>query len=67
MLEPTRVRTVTELHSNGRLLTVLTNIKKGGGEMAVANTLAYYYTATITAIKSFIAQAACGPWCPSTI
>jgi hypothetical protein len=29
--------------------------------MAVANTLAYYVTATITAVKSFIVQAPVGP------
>ncbi len=44
---------MAELHSNNRLLAPSANIgRMGGGEsMAVENTLAYYVTATITALK----------------
>jgi hypothetical protein len=45
------------LHTNGRLLALSTNIRLGWKWIAVANTLAYCFTATITAIKGFIAQA----------
>jgi hypothetical protein len=34
-----------------------TNIRLEWKWMAVANTLAYYYTVTITAVKSFVVQA----------
>jgi hypothetical protein len=40
----------------GRLLALPTNVKLGWDRMAVANTLAYYDEATITAVKTFIAQ-----------
>jgi hypothetical protein len=39
------------------MLNVVTPIRLGKKYMAVANTLAYYNTATIRAIKSFIVQA----------
>jgi hypothetical protein len=45
------------LHSNGRLVVMLTNIRLGWKRMEVANTLAYYNTATLAASKSFIVQA----------
>ncbi len=45
------------LHSNGRLLALPTNIRLGWKWMEEANTLAYYYTARITAIIGFIVQA----------
>ncbi len=48
---------LTKLHSNGRLLALLANITLRWKQMAVANTLAYYVTATIMAVKSFIVQA----------
>ncbi len=41
------------LHSNGRLLTLPTNIKLGWKRMAGAKTLAYYDVAKITDVKSF--------------
>ncbi len=49
---------LTKLHSNGRLLALPANIRLRWKSMAVANTLAYYIKATITAVKSFIVQAA---------
>jgi hypothetical protein len=45
------------LLSNAMLLTLHTNIRLGCKEIAVANTLAYYDTATITVVNSFIVQA----------
>jgi hypothetical protein len=45
------------LHSNGMLLALPPNIKLGWKCREVANTLAYYDTATITAVKTFIVQA----------
>ncbi len=45
------------LHSIGKILTMPTNIRFGWKRMEVGNTLAYYTTATITAVKSFILQA----------
>jgi len=51
------VKSLTGLHSNGRLLALPTNDRFGRKLMAVANTLAYYDTASITAIKSFIMPA----------
>jgi hypothetical protein len=42
---------------SGSLLVLHTNIRLGGKAMQVANTLAYYDTAIITAVKSFIVQA----------
>ncbi len=43
----------TRLHSNGRLLALFANIRLGWKWMEVSNNLAYYDTATITAVKSF--------------
>ncbi len=40
----------------GTLLALLTNIEPGLEIMAVANTQAYYEMATITAVKTLIAQ-----------
>ncbi len=42
---------------SGSLLVTPTNIRLGWKSVQVANTLAYYDTAIITAIKSFIVQA----------
>jgi hypothetical protein len=39
------------------LLALPANIRPGWKRMEVANPLAYYYMATITAVKSFIVQA----------
>jgi hypothetical protein len=50
------VEHLTKLHSNGRLLALPANIRLRWKLMAVANTLAYYITATITAVKNFIVQ-----------
>ncbi len=47
-MEPTLVEPFVILHYNGRLLAWL-----GWKWMEVANILAYYDTATITAVKSF--------------
>jgi hypothetical protein len=44
------------LHSDGRLQAMPANIRPGWKWMATANTLAYYNTETITAIKSFMLQ-----------
>jgi hypothetical protein len=44
------VEHMAELHSNSRLLASSANIRREKS-MAVENTLAYYVTATITAIK----------------
>jgi hypothetical protein len=46
-----------ELQSNGRALTLPTNIRLGWKWLAVANTLAYYNMGTITSLKSFNVQA----------
>ncbi len=46
-LEPIRVEPITGLHSNGRLLAFPSNLRLGWKGMAVANTVAYYNTATI--------------------
>ncbi len=43
------------IHS-GRLLALPKNIRLGRKGMEVAKTLAYYSTATITIVKSFIVQ-----------
>ncbi len=57
-LEPTKVEPLTGLHSNGRLVTALTtNISPEWKKTEVAKTLAYYDTATIAAVKSFIVLA----------
>jgi hypothetical protein len=45
------------LHSNGRLLVLPANVRPGQKGMSVANTLAYYDTETIIAVKSFIVLA----------
>ncbi len=42
---------------SGSLLVLPTNIRQGWKSMQVANTLAYYDMAIITAVKSFIVQA----------
>jgi hypothetical protein len=42
---------------SGSLLVLPTNIRLGWQSIKVANTLAYYDTAIITAVKSFIVQA----------
>ncbi len=55
-LEPTKVGPLTVLYFNGRLLALPTNIRQGWKWLEVANALAYYDTATITAVKSFIVQ-----------
>jgi hypothetical protein len=51
------VEHLTKLHFNGRLLALPANIRLRWKLMAVACTLAYYVTATITAVKSFIVKA----------
>jgi hypothetical protein len=48
---------VTGFHSHSRVLALPTNIRHGWKRMAVANTLAYYETVIITAVKSFIVKA----------
>ncbi len=48
---------LTELHSNSRLLALPANIRLEWKGMAVVNTLAYYVTATIMTVKSFIVMA----------
>ena len=45
------------LQSYGRLLDLPSNIRLGWKWIEVANTLAYYKTTTITAVKGFIVQA----------
>jgi hypothetical protein len=45
-----------ELHSNGRLLALPTNIRLGWQEMALTGTLAYCVTATVKAVKGFTVQ-----------
>ncbi len=45
-----------KLHSNGKLLALPTNIRLGWKQMVVANTVAYYGTATIMDVKSLIIQ-----------
>jgi hypothetical protein len=57
--EPT---TQVGLPPNDRLLALLTNIRLGRSWMAVANTLAYYDTETITTTKSFIVQSLGAQW-----
>ncbi len=42
---------------DGKLVALPTNIRKGWKWMKVHNTLAYYNTAQITAVISFITQA----------
>ncbi len=42
------------LHSNGRLLALLVNVRRGWKGLTVPNTLAYYDLALITGFKSVI-------------
>jgi len=44
------------LLSIGRLLTLPVNIRYGRKWISVSNTQSYYCTATVTTVKSFIAQ-----------
>ncbi len=44
------------LLSNGRLLASIVNIRQRRKCLKVANTLAYYDTAKVTEVKSFIVQ-----------
>jgi hypothetical protein len=44
------------LHSKGRLLALPTNIKLGWKSLTVTNTLAYFITELVTAVKYFIVQ-----------
>jgi hypothetical protein len=46
-----------EVFHSDSLLVLPTNIRQGWKSMQVENTLAYYNTAIITAVKSFIVQA----------
>ncbi len=55
-VEPTRVEAHTGLHSNGGLLALSTYFRLGCKCLAVTNTLAYYDTEAITAVKSFKVQ-----------
>ncbi len=48
------------LHSNANLQAFPAHIRLGWMREAVANTVAYYVTATITAVKCFIVQAPAG-------
>ncbi len=48
---------LTRLHSDGRLLALSANIRLGWKGKAEGNTPAYYHTATIVAVESFIEQA----------
>jgi hypothetical protein len=47
---------LTALYFDGRLLALSTNIRLGCKGNEMANTLAYYYKATITNVKCFIVQ-----------
>ncbi len=51
-MELTRGELLMGLHFNGRLLA----FRQWWKEIAAANTLAYYKSTTITAVKRFIAQ-----------
>ncbi len=55
-LEPTTALPHMGLHSNGRLLALPANVRLGWKGRPFTNTLAYYNIATITTVKSFIAQ-----------
>ncbi len=44
---------LTRLHSNGRLLALLENIRIGWKGMAVTNIVPYYDIATIVVVKKF--------------
>jgi len=54
------VETLAGLQSNGRLLTLPTNIRQGWKGLSMINTLTYYNTKFITAVKSFKVQATNG-------
>ncbi len=56
-LESTRVDPLLGLYSNVRLLALLKNIGLEWKSVVVANTLAYYDTATNAAIKITVFQA----------
>ncbi len=58
-LEPARVENLMELHFNGKILALPTNIRHGCKGMELTNSLAYNDTAIITALKCFIDQASC--------
>jgi len=55
--EPTSVEPLTGLHSYCRLPALPANIRLWWKEFAVANTLAYYVMAPITAVTGFIVPA----------
>jgi hypothetical protein len=55
-LEPTLTELLTGLHSRGRLLAFLKNIKQGWQRLAVTNTLAYYDAELSTVVKSSIVE-----------
>jgi len=56
-LEATKVEFLTGHNPNGWLLALPANIRLGWEGMGVANTLTYYDSTTIMAVKSFTAQA----------
>jgi hypothetical protein len=56
-LEPTIVEPLMGHHSNGKRLALPSNMKLDLKWPTVANMLAYYDTAKITTVKSFIVQA----------
>ena len=51
------MESLSVLYSKVRVLALPTNIRQGWKWIEVANALAYYDTATITAVKNFIVQA----------
>jgi hypothetical protein len=51
------VEHLTDLHSNSKLLALLSNIRLQCERLAVANTRTYYILAIVTAVKRFKAQA----------
>jgi hypothetical protein len=55
----TRVEPLTRLHSDGRLLSLLVNIRLGWERMVLANALGYYNLATITYVKVKVHRPAC--------
>ncbi len=55
-MEPTRVESLIVFHSNGRLLALPANIRRGWKWRAMANSQAYYNTSAIKAIKCFKVQ-----------
>jgi hypothetical protein len=56
-LESTREELLSGLYSNVRLLALLENIRLEWKSVVVANTLAYYDTATNAALKIILFQA----------